>query len=105
VISHASQLLSQLTAFAGVVVAPRRQQPRIRQIEFLSLSDKRVLLIIVTADGDVQNRILFTQRLQPVRTGRGRQLPEPELPRARLRPGARAVSSTNCASCAPTCPN
>ena len=61
-ISHASQLLSQLTAFAGVVVAPRRQQPRIRQIEFLSLSDKRVLLIIVTADGDVQNRILFTQR-------------------------------------------
>jgi heat-inducible transcriptional repressor len=62
VISHASQLLSQLTAFAGIVVAPRRQQPRIRQIEFLSLSDKRVLLIIVTADGDVQNRILFTQR-------------------------------------------
>ncbi len=61
VISHASQLLSQLTAFAGVVVAPRRQQPRIRQIEFLSLSDKRILLIIVTADGDVQNRILFTQ--------------------------------------------
>jgi heat-inducible transcriptional repressor len=43
-------------------VAPRRQQPRIRQIEFLSLSDKRVLLIIVTADGDVQNRILFTER-------------------------------------------
>jgi heat-inducible transcriptional repressor len=62
VISHASQLLSQLTAFAGIVVAPRRQQPRIRQIEFLGLSEKRVLLIIVTADGDVQNRILFTQR-------------------------------------------
>ena len=62
VIGHASQLLSQLTAFAGVVVAPRRTQPQIRQIEFLGLSDKRILLIIVTADGDVQNRILFTQR-------------------------------------------
>ena len=62
VIGHASALLSQLTRFAGVVIAPRRQQPRIRQIEFLSLSDKRILLIIVTADGDVQNRILFTQR-------------------------------------------
>lgn len=62
VIGHASQLLSQLTHFAGVVVAPRRQQPRIRQIEFLTLSEKRILLIIVTADGDVQNRILFTQR-------------------------------------------
>ena len=60
-ISHASQLLSELTHFAGVVVAPRRQSPRIRQIEFLSLSETRILLIIVTTDGDVQNRILFTQ--------------------------------------------
>ncbi|HEY8856373.1 MAG TPA: heat-inducible transcriptional repressor HrcA [Rugosibacter sp.] len=62
VISQASHLLSQLTSFAGVVVAPRRQQPSIRQIEFLSLSEKRILLIIVTENGDVQNRILFTQR-------------------------------------------
>ncbi|MBE7422555.1 MAG: heat-inducible transcriptional repressor HrcA [Zoogloeaceae bacterium] len=61
-ISSASQLLSELTRFAGVVVAPRRVTPRIRQIEFLGLSEKRVLLIIVTAEGDVQNRILFTQR-------------------------------------------
>ncbi|MRR50544.1 MAG: heat-inducible transcriptional repressor HrcA [Rhodocyclaceae bacterium] len=62
VISHASQLLSELTHFAGVVVAPRRQAPRIRQIEFLQLTEKRILLIIVTSNGDVQNRILFTQR-------------------------------------------
>ena len=62
VISQASQLLSELTHFAGVVIAPRRQQPKIRQIEFLALSDKRILLIIVTENGDVQNRILFTQR-------------------------------------------
>ncbi|MBU0752117.1 MAG: heat-inducible transcriptional repressor HrcA [Gammaproteobacteria bacterium] len=62
VLSHASQLLSELTQFAGVVIAPRRQQPKIRQIEFLALSDKRILLIIVTDGGDVQNRILFTQR-------------------------------------------
>ncbi len=61
-ISAASQLLSELTRFAGVVVAPRRMMPKIRQIEFLSLSEKRILLIIVTAEGDVQNRILFTQR-------------------------------------------
>ena len=61
-LNHASQLLSELTHFAGVVIAPRRQQPRIRQIEFVSLSEKRILLIIVSADGEVQNRILFTQR-------------------------------------------
>ena len=62
VLTHASQLLSELTRFAGVVITPRRAQPRIRQIEFVSLSEKRILLIIVTADGEVQNRILFTQR-------------------------------------------
>ena len=61
-IANASQLLSSLTHFAGVVVAPRRAASRIRQIEFLSLSDKRILLIIVTIDGDVQNRIVSTER-------------------------------------------
>jgi len=62
IISSASQLLSSLTHFAGVVIAPRRQASRIRQIEFLSLSEKRILLIIVTTDGDVQNRILQTEK-------------------------------------------
>ncbi len=61
-ISSASQVLSQLTHFAGVVVAPRRRSPAFRHIEFLSLSERRILLIIVTAEGDVQNRILFTEK-------------------------------------------
>src|SRR4051812_45892704 len=61
-ISAASLLLSELTKFAGVVVASKRKAPAFRHIEFLALSDKRVLLIIVTAEGDVQNRILFTDR-------------------------------------------
>ena len=62
IIASASQLLSNLSRFAGVVIAPRRQSSRIRQIEFLSLSEKRILLIIVTSDGDVQNRIVTTER-------------------------------------------
>ena len=62
IIANASQLLSNLTHFAGVVITPRRSGNRIRQIEFLSLSEKRILLIIVTADGDVQNRILSCDR-------------------------------------------
>jgi heat-inducible transcriptional repressor len=62
IISSASQLLSSLTHFAGVVIAPRRASSRIRQIEFLSLSEKRILLIIVTTDGEVQNRILNTEK-------------------------------------------
>jgi heat-inducible transcriptional repressor len=61
-ISSASHLLSGLTHFAGIVIAPRRAAPRIKQIEFVSLSEKRILLILVTADGDVQNRILLTER-------------------------------------------
>jgi heat-inducible transcriptional repressor len=57
----AAQLLGSLTHFAGVVLTPRRASA-FRQIEFLRLSDKRVLLIIVTPDGDVQNRILVTEQ-------------------------------------------
>lgn len=62
VINAASQLLSGLTHFAGVVVSPRQDALKIRQIEFVSLSDTRILLILVTTAGDVQNRILFTKR-------------------------------------------
>ena len=62
VIHAASQLLSELSRFAGVVVTPRRRELTFRQIEFLRLSEKRVLLIVVTPQGDVQNRILVTER-------------------------------------------
>src|SRR5436190_2662691 len=61
VIHAASQLLSQLTQFAGVVMTPRRTMS-FKHIEFLRLSEKRILLIVVTPDGDVQNRMLFTER-------------------------------------------
>lgn len=56
-ISSAAGLLSSLSHFAGVITTPKRAST-FRQIEFLRLSDKRILLIIVTPDGDVQNRIL-----------------------------------------------
>ena len=60
-VNAAASLLSNLTQFAGVVLSPRRAHV-FRQIEFIRLSEKRVLLIIVTPDGDVQNRILLTPR-------------------------------------------
>jgi len=63
-VSAAAALLSNLSQFAGVVLAPKRAQV-FRQIEFIRLSEKRVLLIIVTPDGDVQNRILFVHRDYP----------------------------------------
>src|SRR4030042_3548232 len=59
----ASPLLSDPTRFAGLVMTPRRS-PAFRQIEFLSLSGKRILLIIVTMEGEVENRVILTE--QPV---------------------------------------
>ncbi len=59
VIANAASLLSNLSHFVGVVMAPRRGTV-FRHIEFLRLSDRRLLVIIVSPDGDVQNRILFT---------------------------------------------
>ena len=61
-VSQASHLLSDLTRFAGVVMTPKRRSAAFRHIEFLRLSEKRILLIIVAPDGDVQNRIILTDR-------------------------------------------
>ena len=60
-ISQAASLLSRLSSFAGVVRSPRRSGT-FRHIEFLRLSERRVLLIIVTPEGDVQNRVLMVDR-------------------------------------------
>jgi heat-inducible transcriptional repressor len=61
-VASASHLLSDLTRFAGVVMTPRRRSAAFRHIEFVGLSDRRLLLIIVTPEGDVQNRIITTDR-------------------------------------------
>jgi heat-inducible transcriptional repressor len=61
VLSAAANILSSLSSFAGVVMTPRRSSV-FQQIEFLRLSDKRLLLIIVAPSGDVQNRILLTEK-------------------------------------------
>jgi heat-inducible transcriptional repressor len=62
IVNTAASVLSQLTHFAGVVMTPRRREPIFRHLEFLRLSDRRVLLIVVAPEGDVQNRILHTDR-------------------------------------------
>jgi heat-inducible transcriptional repressor len=60
VFSHAANLLSNLSQFVGLVMAPRLTSV-FRHIEFLSLSERRVLVILVSPEGDVQNRIIHTQ--------------------------------------------
>ncbi|MGL4808827.1 MAG: heat-inducible transcriptional repressor HrcA, partial [Giesbergeria sp.] len=60
VIANAAQMLSNLSQFVGVVMAPRRTSV-FRQIEFLRLSQQRYLVIIVSPDGDVQNRVIVSE--------------------------------------------
>ena len=62
-INSASQLLSELTHFAGIAVTSKHNNTVFRYIEFMTLFEKRVLLIIVTPEGDVQNRIIFTDKI------------------------------------------
>jgi heat-inducible transcriptional repressor len=59
VIASAAQLLSSLSSFVGVVTAPRKASV-FHHIEFLRLSERRVLVILVAPDGDVQNRVIVT---------------------------------------------
>ncbi len=59
VIASAAHLLSSLSSFVGVIAAPRKPSV-FHHIEFMRLSDRRVLVILVTSEGDVQNRVIFT---------------------------------------------
>ena len=61
VITQAASLLSNLSHFVGVISAPRKAGV-FRHIEFLRLGEKRMLVILVAPDGDVQNRVIFTAR-------------------------------------------
>lgn len=61
-VKSVSGLLSDVTQLAGIVTVPRREQKALRQIEFLGLSDNRVLAILVMNEHEVQNRILHLDR-------------------------------------------
>jgi len=61
VIANAAQLLSSLSSFVGVITAPRKASV-FHHIEFMRLSERRVLVILVAPDGDVQNRVIFTAK-------------------------------------------
>lgn len=58
----ASTLLSDITRMAGVVMIPRRDLHAIEHVEFLPLSNRRVLTILVINDREIQNRVIHTDR-------------------------------------------
>ncbi len=57
-----SSLLSDVTKLAGLVMMPKTQHQALRQVEFLSLNDNRVLVILVINDREVQNRVIQTAK-------------------------------------------
>ncbi|MFZ6772016.1 heat-inducible transcriptional repressor HrcA [Undibacterium sp. SXout7W] len=59
IIANAAQILSSLSQFAGVVMTPRTESI-FQQVEFLRLSEKRILLVVVAPNGQVHNRLLLT---------------------------------------------
>lgn len=61
-LASASSMLSAITRMTGVVTLPRREHIAWRHIEFLPLSDNRVLAILVINEGEVQNRVLHLER-------------------------------------------
>ncbi|MFM9835226.1 MAG: heat-inducible transcriptional repressor HrcA [Methylophilaceae bacterium] len=61
-INSAADILSNLTQFAGVVLIPKRKTLVFKHLEFMPLSEKRILVIIVSNDGNVQNRIIATEK-------------------------------------------
>ncbi|MFV0276725.1 MAG: heat-inducible transcriptional repressor HrcA [Parahaliea sp.] len=61
-VQSASNLVSAITAHAGLITVPRPETHQLRQVEFLPLSGSRVLVIMVVNEREVQNRIIHTER-------------------------------------------
>jgi heat-inducible transcriptional repressor len=62
-LTGASSLLSDVTHFVGVVTLPKREEFPFRHIDFVALGGNRVLVILVFADNEVQNRVIVTQHV------------------------------------------
>jgi len=61
-VSAASSLLSSMTKLTGLVMLPRRDVTILKYIEFLPLSNNRVLVILILNQGEIQNRVIYTDR-------------------------------------------
>lgn len=61
-VESASGMVSAITQLAGIVTLPRRDHPLFKRVEFLPLSENRVLAVLVSGKDEVQNRILKTER-------------------------------------------
>ena len=61
-LERTSSMLSEITKLAGIVMLPRVERKALDQIEFVSLTDNRILVILVMNDKEIQNRIILTNR-------------------------------------------
>ncbi|MBP6751071.1 MAG: heat-inducible transcriptional repressor HrcA [Xanthomonadaceae bacterium] len=61
-LGSASELVSAMTHFVGVVSVPKREQFAFKRLDFVALDAQRVLAVLVFADNEIQNRILITRR-------------------------------------------
>ncbi len=61
VVQRASRLLSDLTQHAAVIIAPDPDQKRLAQIEFVPLRDGKLIAVLVTTDGRIENRLILDE--------------------------------------------
>ena len=62
VINNASSMLSEVTQLTGIVTLPKRDSIRLEHIEFMRLSARRILVILVVNGQEIQNRVINTER-------------------------------------------
>ena len=60
--TNVSTILSAITQLAGIVTVPKTQKSTLKEIDFIPLSEQRVLAIVVINDSEVENKILQMKR-------------------------------------------
>jgi heat-inducible transcriptional repressor len=95
-VASASQLLSRITHLAGLVTMPMAPAATLTQIEFVNLTENRVLVVLVFNDREVQNRIVqLDRRYGPGGTAARREFPQRALPQPFARRAAQRVAATD----------
>ena len=82
-VEHTSRMLTEMTRSVGIAAAIRQSSPALDQIELVALPDRRVLMVVVTRDHQVRNRVVtLDEPMTAGRTGLHPQLRQPQLSRA-----------------------
>ena len=58
IVKNTNEILSNITGLTGLISLPTQKNMELKQIDFLNLSDNKILAILINKNNDVENKII-----------------------------------------------